>query len=267
MTPTKQHVRILTVFLFSSLLIIALWLSVARQPADTLPDIEPPEVVSEEPPPRTEARGSHRAQLVPLDSSRITAPTSGVLASWPVAQHESVAAGQLLASIATPDQNARLARLQARAGVARHQVRTLRHLVADGYEPQANLDQAQARLDAALAEIAELEASMESGRILAPAEGVVQELLVEEGAAVEAGDVIAMLAAPGPRALRSTVPAGAAEGIGPGHAARVVFGSQSLDARVMQVRPAGPRAELHLELAADSELPAEGAIGELFLHP
>lgn len=267
MNPTKQHARILTVFLFIALLIIALWLSVVRQPDDAVPDSEAPEVATEEPPPRAAEADRHRAHLVPLELSPITAPTSGILASWPVEQHETVTAGQLLASLATPDQNARLAQLQARAGVARHQVRTLRHLVADGYEPQANLDQAQARLDAALAEIAELEAGMESGHILAPVAGVVRELLVEEGTPVEAGDVIAMLGTPGPRTLRSTVPAAAAEGVGPGHAARVVFGSQSLDARVVQVRPAGARAELRLELAVESELPAEGASGELLLHP
>lgn len=270
MNRPKLRSRTWVVALFVSMLIAALWLSVTRQPGESDTPVDVPEdALLPEPEMQRPgvARASHGAQLLPVDSSPITAPTSGILASWPVAQHETVTAGQLLASLATPDQNARLAQLQARAGVARHQVRTLRHLVADGYEPQANLDQAQARLDAALAEIAELEAGMESGHILAPAAGVVRELLVEEGAPVEAGDVIAMLGTPGPRTLRSTVPAAAAEGVGPGHAARVVFGSQSLDARVVQVRPAGARAELRLELAVESELPAEGASGELLLHP
>lgn len=267
MTPIKQYARILSVVVFTALLIIALWLSVTRQPADTLPDMDTPEVATEEPPPHAVERGGRRAQLVPLDSSRITAPASGVLAALSVARHEAVTAGQLIASLGTSDQNTRLSQAQTQAGVARHQVRTLRHLVADGYEPQANLDRAQARLDAALAQIADVQAEMEAGRILAPAAGVVQELLVEEGAEVEAGDLIAVIAPPGPRVARAQVPTNALEGIGVGHSARVIVGGQSVSVRIARVSLQGTNAELTLEFPEEADVPELGGTGQLFLHP
>ncbi len=264
----KQHARVLSVVLFLLLLATALWLSLARQLGDPEQELEPPaEVTAPEPPSRAAERISHPVTLLPLAFREVVAPASAALGAWAVAPNDSVSAGQTLATLNTSEVAARLGPLQAQAGVARHQVRTLRHLVADGYEPQANLDRAQQRLDTTLAEIAELEAAAQAGRVVAPVDGVIRQLLVEEGRAVEEGEVVALIAPPGPRSLRARVPAEDAQGIAPGHAARLVLGGQRIAARVVQVSSAGASSELMLELPAEVDLPADVDEGQLFLRP
>jgi multidrug resistance efflux pump len=261
-----RSLRLIAVGLFAAVLVVALLLSRTHVPEvgdgvegrQTVSDVD--NGVTSQP----ETHSSFRLEVVAFPSVSVESSVSGSVA-LDVSEGDRVDLDGLLASVGIGEWEARLARAQAQHGVARHQVRTLRHLVAEGYEPQVNLDRAQARLDTASSDLAEAQAALEAGRIRAPAAGIVHRLLVEEGMSIEAGDVIALLVLPGPRHVRSRVPTDVVARLTPGQRASVVIGADTFDAQVVTLLQDGDETEIRLEIPKDIDLPFDGAVGRLFL--
>ena len=133
--------------------------------------------------------GQWRAQR----EAAVRTQTAGQIAIWAVQNGEIVEEGDLLGQMSLGNLQARRGQAQARVNIARHQARTLRQLVAGGYEPQERLAAAEAELESAQAELASAEQAMELMRIRAPMGGRVS-ILVESGVDVPEGTDVAHVA-------------------------------------------------------------------------
>ena len=109
----------------------------------------------------------------PRPHQSVRMPTAGPVA-WAVEDGAIVAEGEVLGRIASNSLQARLGQAQARTNIARQQVRTLRQLVAGGYEPAERLTAAEAELDSAGAELVAAEQAAELALIRAPVAGQVR---------------------------------------------------------------------------------------------
>ncbi|SDR78303.1 RND family efflux transporter, MFP subunit [Halopseudomonas xinjiangensis] len=125
-----------------------------------------------------------------LREATVRTHSAGQIATWNVQDGAIVEEGDLLGQMALGDLQARRGQAQARVNIARHQARTLRQLVAGGYEPQERLTAAEAELESAQAELASAEQAMELMRIRAPMGGRVS-ILVESGVDVPEGTDVA----------------------------------------------------------------------------
>ncbi len=111
-----------------------------------------------------------------LREASVRMQRAGRIAAWNVQDGAVVEEGDLLGQMVLGDLQARRGQAQARVNIARHQARTLRQLVAGGYEPQERLTAAEAELESAQTELASAEQAMELTRLRAPIGGRVSIL-------------------------------------------------------------------------------------------
>lgn len=187
------------------------------------------------------------------EATLIPAPVAGPVARWHVESGALVEQGELLAELAPGELQARRGQAQARYNVTRQQVRTLRQLVAGGYEPTERLAAAEADFEAAQAAIAEVDQALERTRLYAPSAGVV-EILAGREASLQAGDPVLQVVDRDPLRLTLRIPDEHAERVEPGALARIdMQGAGLLEGRVRSV---GERGRSNREgILAEIELP------------
>ncbi len=190
----KKVISIAVLIALVLLVVIALVMrEEAREAAEAID--EPTEVVVRISTARPVERGPVRAAEQPVERTTVvTGPADGVIQRWEVESGQQVEQGDLLGQLDPGGLRAQVGQVQARMGVLRHQLRSTRHLVEGGYEPQSNLDAAQDKHDAAQAELTSLEEQLARTRIYAPVAGTVKELLIEAGNPVAAGQDVLHLA-------------------------------------------------------------------------
>lgn len=175
------------------------------------------------------------------DTTLARARIGGNIHELKIDEGSAVRAGQLLATIvdeklplALAALDSRRTSLLARQRLSRTVLDRVNQLRQKGAVSQASLDEAQTDLDVVDAELATLQAEravlvqqMREGDILAPASGRVLQVNVTEGSVVQAGEVVATIAADG-YVLRLKIPERHARSIKLGDPVRV--GSRGLAA-------------------------------------
>lgn len=205
--------------------------------------------------------GQWRAQA----TTAVPAPMTGPVARWHVEPGAIVEQGDLLAELALGELQAQRGQAQARYNVARQQVRTLRQLVAGGYEPAERLTAAEAEFDAAQAAIAEVEQALERTRVYAPAGGTV-EVLARSDTLVQAGDALAQIIDRDPLQLTVNIPAEHVKRVEAGAQVRLdVQGTGLLEGRVVSIGKAdasgGDSVRAQIEAPNPNHLrPAQGTV-------
>lgn len=138
---------------------------------------------------RIDAVGTIRAARGVL----LTAEVSGDITATHVESGEQVSAGQPLLDIDDEFEIASRQRLQARLQLAQQLFDRNARLIRENSIPQSQLDQSRADLQAAKAELAEIDAVLHNKRISAPFAGRLGILKVRMGDYVEAGTALVTL--------------------------------------------------------------------------
>jgi multidrug efflux system membrane fusion protein len=123
----------------------------------------------------------------------VRAKTSGTVDTLEINKGERVAAG---ASLVTLDLNSRetsLSEAHANVKTAQSEQQAALTLRKQGLQSQVQLEQAEARLEAARAALARIELDISYTKIIAPFAGVINGLPVEVGDLIERGGIVAEL--------------------------------------------------------------------------
>lgn len=183
------------------------------------------------------ASGTVRAQI----ESPLAFRVPGQIVSRPVSAGQRVKAGQLLMTLDPKDLREQLATAQAQLNSARAEAENAvaerertRQLMEQKLISAQTFDRARTAADAALQRVAAAEAQLRQARnatgyadLIAPAAGVLLEILAEPGQVVGTGQAVAVLAQDGPREAevfipqerRASVPQQARAVVGDGRAA------------------------------------------------
>jgi multidrug efflux system membrane fusion protein len=116
--------------------------------------------------------------------------TSGRIAELLVAEGDVVAEGDLIARIAMDDRTERLTRAQSLVEQHRIQYEASEQLMADGWREQTANAEDKADLQAALADLAAIRLDIARTEIVAPFDGVLDNLAIEVGDVVDMNDII-----------------------------------------------------------------------------
>lgn len=162
------------------------------------------------------ASGTVRAQI----ESPLAFRVPGQIVTRPVSAGERVESGQLLMSLDTRDLRAQLTSTQAQLNSARAEAdnavaerERTRQLLEQKLISTQVADTARTVADAALQRVASAEAQLRQARnamdyatLIAPAPGVLLDILAEPGQVVAVGQVVALLAQDGPREAEVFIP-------------------------------------------------------------
>ncbi len=132
-----------------------------------------------------------QGRTMPSRQVSVRAETGGRVVSVGAAEGSRVGAGDVLATLAVDDREARVA--EARALVAQREMehRAARELQRESFASRTKLAEAQANLEKARAQLAEAELDLARTTIAAPIDGVLQDRPVEIGAYVAPGSEVA----------------------------------------------------------------------------
>lgn len=171
-----------------------------------------------------------------LRSVEIKAETPGRIVALPVARGARVAAGQVIAQLALDDRQARLQEAQALARQREIEFAAASKLNRKGYRAETQLAASQASLDAARAQVAEIEIDIAKTRIKAPFAGIVENRVAELGAYLKIGEVVAQLVDVDPLLVVGQVSENDVGHIATGAVGRAVLtGGQAVEGRIRYI--------------------------------
>jgi multidrug efflux system membrane fusion protein len=127
--------------------------------------------------------------------TNVTARTNGFVAELRVRRGTAVKEGEVIAVLSDEAREANVQQAQARLDQRRKEYDARRALVEQGNLPRLNLAQFEADLKGAEAALAAAEAERDRGIVVSPLDGVVNELPVELGQALQPGAPIAAVIA------------------------------------------------------------------------
>ncbi len=224
--------------------------------------------------------GSARAR----QRASLTFQVGGTLASRPLQLGQAVAAGDVLATLYNPQlepardaARARLAELQVQAAQARRDLQRTEQLFQRGALSKADQEQQAARLEALQAGVRSARASLQQSerlnsetRMRAPFDGTIEDLLVEPGEFVAAGQPVLQMAASGGAEVEVLVPAELLQGLEIGQVVPVwsVLRDVQLEGRLAEIgRGASVGSVLYpLVVSLDAQVMAGEAL-EVGLQP
>lgn len=224
--------------------------------------------------------GSARA----LQRASLTFQVGGTLATRPLQIGQAVTAGDVLATLYNPQlgpardaAQARLAELQAQAAQARRDLQRTEQLFERGMLSKADQEQQAARLEALQAGVRSARASLQQSeqlnretRLRAPFDGTIEDLLVEPGEFVAAGQPVLQMAASGGAEVEVLVPAELLQGLEVGQVVPVwsVLSDRQLEGRLAEIgRGASVGSVLYpLVVSLDAQVLAGEAL-EVGLQP
>lgn len=125
----------------------------------------------------------------------LTARTGGIIGELPVRQGAAVKQGDVIARIAPEGRDAALRSAEQALEQAKAQTEATMRLVEKGTLAKLQGDAAQSSLKAAESQVEAAQAEMDKLDVVAPYDGVIDVLSVEEGAAVSSGTAVATLIA------------------------------------------------------------------------
>lgn len=209
----------------------------AEDPA-TDGQVREPVTVSVTPAWSGDAALGHVARVESGREVTIATRTSGTLRRLPVDIGDDVRAGQVLAVLDDADVRARIAAAQAAVELAERTHGRVERLTAQGAASQQELDEAAARLAAALSALAEARAQAAYVEVTAPFDGVVVARLADAGDLASPGRPVLRLASSDAPIVVAELPSGLAGTLEVGDSVRVrTSGGEGVMARVSRVVP------------------------------
>jgi len=131
--------------------------------------------------------------LEPARVVDISAEVAGRIEELAAREGQAVSPGQLLVRLNTEILQAELDRAQAQAEFSRREFERMQELFHRGAATQNELDIIRTATTANQAALALAQANLDRARIVAPVAGVLDELAVEKGEYVKAGDLVARI--------------------------------------------------------------------------
>lgn len=198
----------------------------------------------------------------------------GRISTVQVEEGETVRAGQVLAVLdlkrleaQKAELTASLARAKAQANLAALTSKRLKGLVAGSVESQQRLDEAQANEEAADAQVAEVNAALQSlaveqdkSSLTAPFEGVVGARLVDEGSVVAAGTPVFVLTDNVKLQARLAMPKALARGYQKGSELTLKATDSNVQATIEGVLPARNRQTRTVDMLVSLDNQAAGLL-------
>ncbi|NND92433.1 MAG: efflux RND transporter periplasmic adaptor subunit [Granulosicoccus sp.] len=136
---------------------------------------------------------SLQGQLEPIQHLLLKAETSGKVQSLPASKGLRIRQGEVVALLDKGSREHALAEASARVKSARSEHAAALSLQRQRLQSQVQLEQTEASLEAALAQLRTIELDIANTRITAPFDAVLNDVLVVAGELVERGDIVAEL--------------------------------------------------------------------------
>jgi len=152
----------------------------------------------------TDAVGSLQA----AEAVTLTSDVSGIVQAIHFQETEPVEQGAVLLELDAEEVRAQLAEALARRDDARRRLERVQALPANSAISQAEVDEAKAAYEIAVAQVQAARSRLADRRIIAPFDGVIGLRQISPGALVEPGTAVATLLTLDPIELRFAVPAG-----------------------------------------------------------
>ncbi len=130
-------------------------------------------------------------QTAPVRAVTLRARTQGRVSEVVASRGDSVQDGDVLLRIALDDRAAERAGAQATVEQRRLQYEAVSEMTAQGYQTRTDLAAAKSNLEAARAQLAEIEQDIDNTVVRAPFPGILEDLPVELGSTVSVGDELA----------------------------------------------------------------------------
>lgn len=233
--------QIMAIAIFSA---VGAWLVVGSLAAEPL---EQPIALSEQFPNQLssvmvrDSQASHISELLELTGTTqankelaLVFEASGRVVSINKTRGQKVSKGEIIAQLDTRDLEAQLASARSTVEARRQDLEATRSLVGRGLQNQTQLASAQAVYDQAVAQRASLEIAISNSKLEAPFDGVLEQLGLELGSFVSAGQQVGKLLNYEPLIIQVEVPEADINRIEIGSSAQVklLAGGQHFDAKV-----------------------------------
>jgi len=220
------------------------------------------------------ARGAgsegHVGTLEADDNARIATRMSGVVAEVPVHEGVTVAAGDVLVRLDATDLTAPVRAAEANERLAERSHRRVASLAADGAASQQELDEAEARLEAARSGTESARAQLDYAVIRAPFRGVVTARHTDPGALAVPGQPLLTLQSSRAGTVRVALPASAWADVPPGRRIEVSKGDWTTVGTVTRRAPAigdaSRRFSVELAVEPGAGAPIAGSHVDIHLH-
>lgn len=192
------------------------------------------------------------ATVRPAERASLAAKLTGTVASFPLGLGASVAAGDVLLTLAAPEAEARVRQAQAQLAEAERNTTRQRTLVASGVNPPEALRDAEDRLRFAQAAAAEAEAMLAYATVRAPFAGVMTEKHVLPGDLATPGLPLLVLESTQRLRAEGAVPEAAAASLRIGAPVAVVLadGAEPTSAAIEELSPAADAVSRSILLKA-----------------
>lgn len=188
------------------------WAALGLSPAAAQSPAKPVQVASLQPT-TWRATSLLAATLRAPESATLSAARAGIVAQVDFQSGAQVAAGQVLLQLDAGPERAQAALDQARLGQAERDAARTQKLMGISGASEAALEQAQAAVAEARAQLALDQANLAELDITAPFAGTLGLRTVDPGDALAAGQAVVTLTAPGPLQVLFSVPQTAAAGL------------------------------------------------------
>jgi multidrug efflux system membrane fusion protein len=134
-----------------------------------------------------------QGQVEPLRMLHLRAETAGSVIDKPASKGETVASGDPILQLAVDGREADLAVARANVVQATNEYEAARKLQRQGLQSQFSLESAAAKLEAAKAQVTSATLEIENTSVVAPFDGVLEDLQVEVGDFIDRGGAIGTL--------------------------------------------------------------------------
>ena len=222
----------------------------------------------------TVARGAgsegHVGTLEADETARIATRISGLVSQVPVFEGTAVSAGDVLVRLDATDLTAALRAAESNERLAERSHDRVAALAADGAASRQELDEAEARLQAARSATEAARAQLEYAVIRAPFSGVVTARHTDPGALAVPGQPLLTLQSGRAGTVRVALPAALWAEVPPGRVIEVSDGDWTTEGTVTRRAPAigdaSRRFEVELAVETGPEVPIAGSHVDIHLH-
>ena len=215
-------------------------------------------------------------------STPVRAEAGGVVEAVEAVKGSTVARGDVIARIAPAERSAQLAQARADVERTRRDAERAESLLSQGFATQARIEETAAARAAAEAALAQAEAALDDLVVRAPAAGVLNDLPVDAGEVVQAGQEVARIVDTDPLVVELGVPQRSVAEVEVGQPAEVGFVTgQTREGRVrfvsanaeaatrtfaVEVEVPNPDREVPAGISAEVGLPVEEVLAH-FVSP
>jgi len=178
----------------TSFLLLLLGISCSKQPESTTVETSLPyeSITAEQVVHQESITGSGR--LTWETEYRLSFKTGGIIKAINIQEGKRVQAGQILAQLSTDEINTRLQQAENAVEKSQRDLQRVKNLFADSVATLEQLQNAQTQLTHALLDLDYARVAGNNTRIVAPASGIIQKILLKENEATGAGTPVFLFA-------------------------------------------------------------------------